>query len=74
MAAEREPVQVARDSFARASLMRRLVATPIHNCRWCGGKGRFDYAWEQDGINTASRMSWSGPFCSISCFKSYNSD
>ncbi len=70
---ERDPVQVARNPFARASLMRRLVPSPIHNCRWCGGLGRFDYAWVADD-KPLSRAGWSGPFCSLSCFKAYGGE
>ena len=61
--------QIARDPFARATLMR--VKAP-GECRWCGQPGRWSYRWESDGILPCS-ASYSGPFCSIGCYRTFYS-
>ena len=71
---EEHVVQIARDPFARASLMRR-VEKAYHGCAWCGQRRKnnklFQYGWETD--------SWSGlgprwepkMFCSKDCHDTY---
>jgi hypothetical protein len=62
------PVQIQRDPFARASLMR---IREKGGCKWCGRPGRFAYRWEGDSRFYDSRDRWQGPFCSIGCYRVY---
>lgn len=64
----RTPIQIARDPFARASLMRRTIEDNTE-CRWCGAPARFEYGWEGD--QSRDRAAWSPPFCSVECFRAY---
>lgn len=69
--AKNEPVQINRDPFARASLMRRSTfAGHLCSCKWCGGPGRFEYAWEADRIRPVP-LHWEGPFCGVGCYRTY---
>lgn len=71
---------IVRDSFARASLYRRRFYGP-ETCTECGQvketpKGRkflFQYAWIPDRIVATNFIPWSKGFCSIECFRAYNS-
>lgn len=70
-----EPVQIARDPFARSSTMRETVETE-ETCSWCGrarpsGK-LFRYSTEKDAIRPR-RAVHRGLFCSRSCERAYNS-
>jgi len=77
--------QIARDPFARTTLMREAVS-PAVGCEWCGGSSRagrtarlFHYFWEQDSIytkrgNRVNLDSATKLFCSVSCFRAYTSD
>jgi hypothetical protein len=74
------PVQIARDGFARASLMRERWQGE-RPCGWCGGRGRFVYWWQGDGLRAAG---YSGAtfaperggklFCSVGCWRLYAGD
>lgn len=69
--AERTPVQLRRDPFARATLM-RIQCEPSDTCMWCGTKARWQYYWEQDGLRTYPRdLLDTRPFCSIGCWETY---
>ncbi len=61
-----EAVQINRDPFARASLM-RSKNHGRDSCRWCDRPGRFNYGWEEDGLYT--RPHYEGPFCSVRCYR-----
>jgi hypothetical protein len=63
-------VQINRDPFARASLMRRKVEKP-GECTYCCQPARFEYAWEGDGVRYGGGLGWSRPFCSVSCYRNY---
>lgn len=67
------PVQLRRDSFARATLMRqKCIAYPKQTCTWCGQPAKWIYYWEQDSINTRPRdLDGTRPFCSIGCWETY---
>lgn len=66
-------VQINRDSFARASLMRRvLTANNRGACKWCGQPGsKYEYAWVADSI-FSNRAVFRGPFCGVSCYRTYH--
>ena len=62
-------VQINRDPFSRASLMREK--TGKHEpCKWCGQMGDSFYGWEDDSGRPARA---DGPFCSVSCYRAYTS-
>ena len=74
--------QIARDPFARQTLMRETVHALAagQTCTWCGGirktRGRLRYLYrygtEQDAMHP--RVSWHpGLFCSKGCHDSYHS-
>ena len=70
--------QIARDPFARASLMRETVRDWSSGCTWCGsfakGTRLFRYFWEDDsGIKPFGRPRKNELFCSVSCFRTYKS-
>ncbi len=69
--------QIARDPFARATLIRRSEPSVFGvPCTWCGQVRKsgvmFTYAWVEDSIN---RQWWTPdkPFCSVDCWRTYNS-
>lgn len=72
-------VQLKRDSFARATLMREPAEDwqAQNGCKWCGRLGRqWYYWWESDGGTRypqghRSCMNESKPFCSVGCYRSY---
>jgi len=64
-----DPVQIERDPFARASLVRALLHPP-GPCKWCGQPGRFAYGWQGD--QNRDRLHLDGPFCSVGCYRSYH--
>lgn len=60
---------ISRDPFARTELHRASVGTG--SCKWCGSHKRLDHYWtESDG---GRKFAHPGLFCSVSCFRSYNS-
>lgn len=64
-------VQINRDPFARASLMRETLDKEdrCYGCKWCGLEhARFLYGWENDAGGAASLE---GPFCSVGCYRAY---
>jgi len=64
-------VQISRDPFARASLMRiRVDASDRQSCAWCGQPARFRYYWEADSIQPRTPTP-SVPFCSVGCYRAY---
>lgn len=66
-----EPVELRRDPFARATLMRQLSGDSC-TCEWCGSRtGRFNYWWEPDGFVLRAPTDLKG-FCSVSCWSAYN--
>lgn len=70
----RTPVSIQRDSFARASLMRRRVKPGA--CSWCGREGRrWRYWWERDDDwRLSMRALLEGKdhaWCSVGCWRSY---
>ena len=66
-------VALQRDPFARATLLRDIVLHAGYKpCKWCGNpRGRFMYKWETDSIYT--RSEWDGLYCSVGCYRTYNS-
>ena len=65
-------VQVSRDSFSRADIVREVVKTRM-GCQWCGGQrakgGLFQYSvWHDSG--RVARIP--GEFCGIGCMRSYH--
>ena len=78
--------QIARDSFARSTLMResmpntehyrRFTQQPSGRCVWCGStpKTLYAYYWAPDSLRQSSwsamRAQW---FCSIGCARCYGS-
>ena len=76
----RYAVQIARDSFARETLVRKTLHSATASCAWCGqrrivrGKpaALFCYAVERDGSTSSWRPSYSRPFCSVSCYRAYS--
>ena len=70
----RVPVQIRRDPFARASLMRR-VAEYHNECDWCGNTEKrtyFQYAWEDDGLLNRYPYWTDKAFCNVQCWEAYN--
>ena len=65
-------VQIERDPFARATLLREKCAKG-QSCAWCGQNAKFHYYWEQDSIRPSTAFVRSKVFCSIGCFKTYQS-
>jgi hypothetical protein len=61
-------VQINRDPFARASLMRKRGQ--MDSCRWCGRPGKFYYVWERDSVGRYDSR-YAGPFCSVECYRIY---
>lgn len=66
--------QIQRDGFARTSLMRQLLSKVDRGgCRWCGNAAKYSYAWVGDAQSPLSAtVKYSGPFCTVSCFRSYH--
>lgn len=62
-------MQIARDPFARSTLVRRTVKTPAE-CAWCGNRARFQYANEDDRVRPVT-LAWSRPFCSVGCYRTH---
>lgn len=65
--------RIARDPFARTTLVRRIIAT-LSACTWCGfarGTGTlFEYGTEHDA---RSRIDWhAGAFCSVGCHNAFH--
>lgn len=66
-------VQILRDPFARATLLRRTLNVqerPASCCNCGSDHARFRYTWESDSIRRADTC-WSRPMCSIECFRAY---
>jgi hypothetical protein len=68
-------VQINRDPFARASLVRRQTSRLISGCDWCGnwnGYGKlFEYGTEPDSLR--NDIFWhKGLFCSLQCHDTYH--
>lgn len=66
-------VQILRDPFARATLLRALIPSDQRSttCCNCGcDNPRFRYAWEPDSIGLVS-LHWSRAVCSVGCYRSY---
>ena len=68
----RQMVQVSRDSFSRADIVREVIKTRM-GCQWCGGQrakgGLFQYSvWHDSG--RVARIP--GEFCGIGCMRSYH--
>ena len=66
----REPVQIARDPFARASLM-RIRVEGVDVCAWCGQPARFVYWWESDGSRPFV-PEHRPAFCGVDCYRAYD--
>ena len=68
-------VQISRDPFARETVVREIVHTTTETCGWCGNNHHnhlFRYGVEPDSISC--RVNWSkGIFCSVDCWRTYNS-
>jgi len=69
-------VQIARDSFARASLMRERWPRG-GSCGWCGQAGRFVYWWEDDFGRRADDFGRRATFaekifCSVGCYRAFH--
>ena len=62
-------VQIQRDSFGRATLMRER-AEPGQTCAWCGQPARFAYYWEPDSLRFVRRGTLPS-FCSVDCYRTY---
>jgi hypothetical protein len=72
-----EPIQLQRDPFARATLMRTAVPT-TESCTWCGSTRRggslFAYRWRPDDRTSFDYYTYGDPlFCSVDCWRTYNS-
>jgi hypothetical protein len=66
-----DKVQLRRDPFARATLMREKCGRH-DTCTWCGNPARWIYYWESDSLRTVPRFKEDArPFCSISCWETY---
>lgn len=76
----RYAVEIARDPFARETLVRKTFTSSTATCAWCGNvrtvRGKpaalFCYAIERDGLAGSWRPSYSKPFCSVSCYRAYS--
>ena len=62
--------QIARDSFARMSLMREKCDAN-KECAWCGQRAKWHYFWEDD--SSRGPQGQLKAFCSVSCFRTYYS-
>lgn len=65
-------MHIERDSFARATLVRRTMRRPARRadqlaCAWCGRMAKFQYRWESDV--GPGRAQWSKPFCGVRCLR-----
>ena len=62
-------VQLTRDPFARATLLRdTLLHAGYKPCKWCGrDHARFIYGWCQDSV-MCRPTPWEGPFCGVGCY------
>jgi hypothetical protein len=73
MAKNPEPVQVKRDTFARATLVRKTILKHERGaCCWCGQPAKFRYRWESDNVMAGPR-SWerADQFCCLDCARAY---
>lgn len=73
MAQQREPVQIARDPFARETTYRMVIPLeerPRRGCTWCGREARFRYGTASDG--RPFDIHFGNPFCSIDCERTYS--
>jgi hypothetical protein len=66
----RHEIQLMTDAFVRASLMRRKTEHS-GTCKWCGQEGKWDYGWKDSQLSGRRNMAWTGPFCSVSCYRTY---
>jgi hypothetical protein len=67
-----QAIQIARDPFARSTLMRELVPKVERNpCVWCGQPAKFIYRWESDSVHVRFYTGYSKQFCSRGCFDIY---
>ncbi len=66
--------QISHDPFARSSLMREPVLRQ-HNleCKWCGQRARFFYYWDADDRLGPRYGRNLDPFCTVGCYRSFNS-
>lgn len=65
-------MQIDRDPFARATLVRRTMRRPRAaadqlQCAWCSRMAKFQYRWEADAA--PGRADWSKPFCCVQCYR-----
>jgi hypothetical protein len=78
---EKPIVQIARDPFARSSLMRQVAPDweAQNGCKWCGHLGRQFYYWQESDGGTRfpyrhrACRNETKPFCSVSCYRAYYS-
>lgn len=63
-------IQVKRDSFARATLMRDKAPANT-SCNWCGQPAKWFYYWESDSSYQCPAPS-PKVFCSVGCYRIYN--
>lgn len=68
-------VQIARDPFARTSLMRQAVQNKDLSigCGWCGGRKKTLYRYGTEADDRGWLGFASGDFCNIGCYRSYHS-
>ena len=76
---EKEPVQISHDGFARFCVLRKIE--PGNGCDWCGSARHhngheldtlFVYGTQSDGYG--AQIEWMrGHFCSLNCFRVFNS-
>jgi hypothetical protein len=62
-------VQIARDPFARWSLMRERWPRG-GSCAWCEQPGRFVYWWEDDSGRQRATFA-AKIFCSVGCYRAF---
>lgn len=62
-------VQIRRDPFARATLMREPCGKGS-TCKWCGQPAKYSYGWVSD-TSKGYHIDWK-PFCSVGCWRDYH--
>jgi hypothetical protein len=65
-------IEIARDPFARSTLMRAVDKHGHGACKWCGQGARFIYWWEKDGVSATTATAPQDRFCSIGCYRTYS--
>lgn len=67
--------QISYDPEARTVLERTKAPYDFQSCKECGKRAKFVYR-NADANSTVppahSTQPWSQPFCSITCYRSYN--